>query len=67
MSVACSTETFDWERGQRLARHAWASRHKVPLDLDSAELAKMAPAIIASRFEQGDKVLAERRNDEGVA
>jgi len=65
MSVACSTETLDWVRGERLARQAWASRHRVPLDCDSAELLKIVPSISACRFEQGDKVLAER-NGGGV-
>jgi hypothetical protein len=66
MSVACSTEPLDWTRGERLARHAWASRHKVPLDCDSAELAKIAPPINACRFERDGQVLAER-NGGGAA
>jgi hypothetical protein len=60
MSVACSTETLDWVRGERLARAAWASRNRVPLDCDSAKLAEIAPAIISARFEQDGKVLAQR-------
>jgi hypothetical protein len=67
MSVACSTETLDWVRGERLAKHAWASRHKVPLDCDSAELAKIAPPISVCRFERDGTVLAERRNGGGAA
>jgi hypothetical protein len=59
MTTSTSLEKLDWSRGERLARQAWASRHKVPLDLDSAELAKIAPAISACCFEQGDKVLAQ--------
>src|SRR5262249_8999883 len=66
MSVACSTEPLDWDRGMRLARHAWASRHKVPLDLDSAELTKIAPSISVCRFERDGVVLAQR-NGGGVA
>jgi len=60
MSTFGSAKELDWGRGERLARLAWASRHKVPLDLNSAELAKMAPPISACRFEQDGKVLAER-------
>jgi len=60
MTVFTTLEKLDWDRGQRLARQAWASRHKAPLDWDSAKLAEMAPSITACRFEQGDKVLAER-------
>jgi hypothetical protein len=59
MSVACSTEALDWTRGQRLARHAWASRHKMPLDWDSAKLAEMAPPISVCRFERDGVVLAQ--------
>jgi|SRR5262245_50620429 len=66
MSVACSTETLDWVRGERLARHAWASRHKVPLDCDSAKLAKIAPSISACRFEQDGVVLAARNGGGGA-
>jgi hypothetical protein len=66
MSVACSTETLDWVRGERLARQAWASRHKVPLDLNSAELAKIAPPINVCRFERDGVVLAQG-NGGGVA
>jgi len=61
MSVACSTETLDWIRGERLARQAWASRHKAPLDCDSAKLTEMAPPISVCRFERDGVVLAERR------
>ena len=60
LSVACSTETLDWDRGENLARQAWASRQKMPLDLDSAELAKLVPPIITGRFEQNGVVLAQR-------
>jgi len=60
MSVACSTETLNWARGERLARHAWASRRKVPLDCDSAKLAEMVPPISVCRFEHDGKVLAQR-------
>jgi len=60
MSVACSTETLDWTRGERLARHAWASRHKVSLAWDSAKLAEMVPPISVCRFEQDGKMLAQR-------
>jgi len=60
MSTFGSAKELDWGRGERLARLAWASRHKVPPDLNSAELAKMAPPISACRFEQDGKVLAER-------
>jgi len=54
MSVACSTETLNWARGERLARHAWAARRKVPIDLDSTELVDIAPAIVSARFERAD-------------
>ena len=60
MTTFSSLEKLDWNRGERLARHAWASRHKVLLDWDSSKLAKIAPSISACRFEQGSKVLAQR-------
>ena len=66
MSVACSTGAPDWERGRRLARQAWASRHKVPLDLDSVELAKIAPVITSARFERADGTLLAARASGGA-
>jgi hypothetical protein len=58
--TALEIEKLDWDRGERLARQAWASRHKMPLDWDSAQLGKIAPPVIACRFEQGGEVLAQR-------
>jgi hypothetical protein len=60
MTTATSLENLDWGRGVRLARHAWASRHKAPPDWGSAKLAEIAPSIIACGFEQDGKVLAQR-------
>jgi hypothetical protein len=51
MSICTSHEQPDSERGRRLARQAWASRHRVPLSITSAELIGVCPAIISERFE----------------
>jgi len=66
ISCFTSLENLDWSRGERLARHAWASRRKVPLDWDSAKLTEIAPPISACRFERDGVVLAQR-NGGGVA
>ena len=60
MTTHSAPEKLDWERGERLARHAWAARHKIPSDRNSAELSKLAPPINICRFERDGVVLAQR-------
>jgi hypothetical protein len=60
LTVHASLTELDWNRGERVARQAWASRHKVPFDRNSAELAKIAPSIRACQFELDGTVLAQR-------
>lgn len=67
MSTFTSLKELDWSRGEYMARHAWASRRKAPPDWDSAKLAEAAPPIIACRFEQNGKVLAQRNGAGGAS
>ena len=67
MSTFTSLNKLDWSRGEYMARHAWASRRKAPPDWDSAKLAEAAPPIIACRFEQNGKVLAQRNGAGGAS
>jgi transcriptional regulator with XRE-family HTH domain len=52
MTTATSVKQLDWSRGECLARHAWATRHKASPEA--------APPIIACCFEQDGRVLAQR-------
>jgi transcriptional regulator with XRE-family HTH domain len=52
MTTYTSLEQLDWDRGEHLARHAWASRHKAAPET--------APPIITARFERNGTVLAQR-------
>jgi transcriptional regulator with XRE-family HTH domain len=54
MTTHTPVEKLDWDRGECLARHAWASRHKA--------LTEAAPPIVACRFEQDGRVLAQRNS-----
>jgi hypothetical protein len=68
MSVFTSLEKLDWERGERLSIAAyqarWRREHfkqagRYPTDA----VAPVPPAIIAARFEQDGKVLAQRDSE----
>jgi hypothetical protein len=57
VSVFTSLERPDLECGRLMARHAWASRHHLPLTITSAELPDACPAIVAEHFEVDGKVI----------
>lgn len=60
LSVCTSHDKPDFERGRKIARHAWASRHKAPMEWTSTELAKFCPPIVIEHFETDGEVIAPR-------
>jgi len=54
MSTFTSLEKLDWERGERLSIAAYQSRRRTR---------ETPPAIIAARFEQDGRVLAQRNGE----
>ena len=57
MTTCTSLEKLDWDRGVRLSRAAYQSRHPG---------APVPPAIISVHFEQDGKVLAQRKGETNV-
>src|SRR5262249_17035047 len=72
MSTFTSLENLDWARGERLSQAAyqsrWRARERAQLKQTGKPylvnpVAPVPPAIISMRFEQGDKVLAQRNGE----
>jgi transcriptional regulator with XRE-family HTH domain len=57
MTTCTSLEKLDWDRGVRLSRAAYQSRHPG---------APVLPTIISVHFEQDGKVLAQRKGETNV-
>jgi hypothetical protein len=67
MTVFCSPEKLDWDRGERLSQAAyqsrWRTQHRIYTPYPIVE--PVPPAIVAMHFEENDVVLA-RRPDSGA-
>jgi hypothetical protein len=52
MTTYCPGDALDYARGERIARHAWSSRKRLP--------AKQSPRIVSIDFERDGEIIAEQ-------